>query len=166
FEGGPVALSHAVDHSQTESRAAFALGGEKRLQAAAPRFLVHADARIGDFELHPVFGATLWSTDLARAGANFDGATLGHRVHGVENEVGQSVAYLTVGAANLGEPGSEHRFQLDHDAAPLRLIAPTCACELHDLLYELVEINIVVVHLRFAWAVEFAHARHGLGHII
>ena len=46
-----VPLDHAVHHGEPEPGAALALGREERLEAAAPRLVVHADAGVGDFDV-------------------------------------------------------------------------------------------------------------------
>ena len=45
-----VALDHAVDHRETETGAAFALGRKKGLEAAAARIFIHTDTRIADLD--------------------------------------------------------------------------------------------------------------------
>ena len=52
LEIGAVPLRDAVHHGEPEARAARALGGEERLEAAAARVLVHADAGVDDLEHH------------------------------------------------------------------------------------------------------------------
>jgi len=46
-----VALRYAVDHGEPEASAALALGGEKGLEAAAARLVVHARAAVAHLEL-------------------------------------------------------------------------------------------------------------------
>ena len=52
FDFRVVPLRDAVHHGQTQTGAALALGCEKRLQTAAPRLFVHADAGIGHFHVN------------------------------------------------------------------------------------------------------------------
>src|SRR5882672_3233107 len=75
-ESGAMPLRHAIDHRQAQARATFALGGEKRLETAAPRVLIHADAGVGDFELHTLFGIAVRPAHARRPGANLDEATI------------------------------------------------------------------------------------------
>jgi len=50
FDFGSVPLSDAIHHRQAQPGAAFALGGEERLQATQARLLVHAYAVIDNFD--------------------------------------------------------------------------------------------------------------------
>ena len=47
-----MALRDAVDHRETEAGTAFALGREERLETAAARRIVHADAGVRDLDEH------------------------------------------------------------------------------------------------------------------
>jgi GAF domain-containing protein len=72
-----MALRDPVHHRQPQAGAALALGREEGLQATATRLLVHTDARVAHFDL-----GRLRFADCTSAQRQF--ATLGHRVHGVE----------------------------------------------------------------------------------
>jgi hypothetical protein len=75
-----VALDHAVHHGEAEAGAALALGGEERLQAAPPRFIVHADAGVRDLDPDRL--------DVVRAGnrarAHGQSAAVGHGIDRID----------------------------------------------------------------------------------
>jgi len=54
---------------------------------------------------------------------------------------------------------------LDNDALALRLVAPADAREADHLLHEEIEVNRCEHQLRFALAIEFAHASDSVGYI-
>ena len=63
----PCRCDHAVHHREAEAGAALALGGEERLEAAAPRLLVHADAGVADLDRDAARGAPAASRACACA---------------------------------------------------------------------------------------------------
>jgi hypothetical protein len=155
---GAVPLHHSVDHREPETRAAFALGREERLEASALRVLVHADAGIADFDFHVTAGE--------RAGAHREGAALGHRIDGIEHEIGQRLADFTLRSHDDRKVARELRFQVDDDSALLRHVAPARARQLDHLTDQIVEVHRRELHLRFARPIELAHAHHRRGHIV
>ena len=159
-----MALDHAIDHRQAEARSALALGGEKRLQAAALRLLVHARPGVANFQVHERAGFTLV---LARNSARADRerASVRHRVHGIEDEIGESVADFALSARERGQAGRQLGFELDDGAPLLRHIAPTGARQVDDLPGHAVEIDGREGQLRFAPAIKLTHTRDRLRHI-
>ena len=149
-----VPLHHAVHHRQAQAGAAFALGGEERLEAAAPRILVHADAGVDDL-------------DSTRAGSSARVRSVNVPPSGMASTALNtrlvSASRISLSAPmTAGSGRASSSLQLDRDAALLRHVVPAHAREIHDLLHELVELHALEHHLRFARAIELAHARHGL----
>ena len=87
---GAVPLDDAVDDGQTQARAVFAFGGEKRLQAALPHFFVHADAVIPDLQ-HKMRGLPIRigrAGQADRASTKSDHSPFGQGIDRVEHDVG------------------------------------------------------------------------------
>ena len=98
-----MAFRHAVHHGESQAGAALALGREEGLQAAAPGFLVHAHARVADFDDDAVAAVPV------AARADGQRAAVRHGVHGVEHQVHQRVADLALHRGN----GRQRRVQLE-----------------------------------------------------
>ena len=98
-----------------EPGAALALGGEERFEAAAARGLAHADAVVLHLDDHLLVARI-------RARAQRDDAAVGQRVDGVQQQVGQRVAHLVLGAEDL----RQIRREVALDAAPRRRVPAAC----------------------------------------
>ena len=85
-----MALRDAVDHREAETGAALALGGEERLEAAAARLLVHADAGVAHLDAARAAPAAAVDGRVRSVSAS----TVGHRVDRVEDEIDQRLADL------------------------------------------------------------------------
>ena len=94
------------------------------------------------------------------------GASLRHGVHGIENEISQSVANLAFGAHDGRQLGRQLGLQVDDQAPLLGHIAPAGACQIDGLLDQAVEIDGGQDQLRLARPIEFPHARDGFGDVL
>ena len=93
-------------------------------------------------------------------------AAVGHRVDGVEDQVGQRLAHLAFDAQDRGRSAARSVRSSIDDAALLRHVAPARAGELDHLLHQRVELDRRQRQLRLALAIELAHARDGRGHVL
>ena len=116
LEFGAVALDHAVDHGQSKPAPAFAFRRVKRLEAAPPRVFVHAYAGVGHFDE----GTRLAVRAYGLARSHGQRAAGRHRIHGVENEIGQRIADFMFGAHDLRHRIRQICLQIHHRAASLR----------------------------------------------
>jgi hypothetical protein len=89
-----------------------------------------------------------------------------HGVNGVEDEVGEGVADLALGALDAGEVGGELGLQLDHGALALGRVAPARPGEVQHLAHHLVEVYIRLRPVGFARAVELTHPGHRLRDVV
>ena len=90
-----VPLHHAVDHREPQAGAALTLGREERFETAAARVVIHADAGVGDLHQHV--------PRVRRARAQRECAALGHRIDGIEDEIGERLANLAFRAHDDGQ---------------------------------------------------------------
>src|SRR6202021_652781 len=56
------------------------------------------------------------------ARAHFEHAAVRHRIDGIEDEIGQCIADLIVGATHIEQIGCRRKFELNHDPPLLRRI--------------------------------------------
>ena len=135
---------------------------KERFETTAARFFVHADAGVGDFnpDLAGFTDALIFPP--TGIGAQHDLATIGHRIDGIKDEVGDGFAQFAGVAKNFGKLGVEIGFDLDNDAAFLRDVAPARARQVDDFLCQFVELDREEDVVGFAFAVELAHARDNM----
>ena len=93
-------------------------------------------------------------------------AAFGHRVDGVEDQIGERFADLALDAHDRRAGRRQLGLELDDDAALLRHVAPARAGEVEDLPDQRVEVHGRQRQLRLALAIELAHARNGLRDVV
>ena len=91
------------------------LSGEKRLQTAAPRVLVHPYTCVADLHLHVREGFPIAS---ARFGghspcAQGEGATFGHCIHRVEDEIEEGLTQFALHPHDGGQVRREVHVHVD-----------------------------------------------------
>src|SRR4029077_14495724 len=130
-QGAIVAFNDAEDHGQPEAGPFFPFGRKERLQATGPYVLAHASTGIRNLEKYcVVFGAR----------AESDCSTGGHRIHGVENEIGQCLAQLGRISADRWN-FFKVELHLDLVAGSEGLCLPLWLCERNGLLNHFVQID-------------------------
>jgi hypothetical protein len=93
-------------------------------------------------------------------------ATCGHCIDRVENEIDQRLSNFTLETQDDRLALGKLRGHLNDDALLLWHVAPSCACQSHDLTDQPIEINRNQRQLGLAVAVEFAHPRDRLCDIV
>ena len=124
-----VALRDAVDHRESQAGAALALGGEERLEAAAPRVLVHADAAVGDLDEH----ARTSSPVAVRPARSVSGPPSGMASTALNTRFTSASRISLSTAITIGIAGGSFDARLDDHAALLRHVAPARAREIEHL---------------------------------
>ncbi len=165
-----VPVQHAINHGQSQSRAAPALGREERFQTPAPGGLIHAGAVVADFKDDELGnpGRGLVGFFFDGVGADGDDAAFGNRIHGVDDQVGQRFADLAFEAGEFADVGIQLGLHFDHDAVALRDVAPARTGHVHDLHHERIGlhhqhgIRLVFVAL----AVKFTQPGHDVRDIL
>ena len=160
---GAVPLRHAVDHREPEAGAALALGGEERLEAAAARVLVHADAGVVDFE-HARSASGCRPRGAVRS---VSVPPSRHRIDGVEDQVDERVADLALDRGDRRQVWPRVRVRTS-------MTTPRCcAMSLQRARVRSITCRTSLLRstgasasLRLAQAIELAHARHGLRHVV
>src|SRR6185312_780519 len=100
-----------------------------------------ADARVDDLELNLLTGRSLPARRSGIAhelGSQGQRAALGHGIDGVEDEVDEGLADLTLDASDRRELGGQFHADFDDDPALLGHVAPAGPSQGDDLLDELV----------------------------
>ena len=157
-----VAAHHAIDRGEPEAGAALALGGEERLHAAPPHLVVHADAGVGDRDLD-IAGVRALVRRRQQLGAQRQGAAARHRVDRIQHQIDQGLANLAFDAGDGRQLGGQIGTHGDDVAALARHAVPARMGEVDDLQRHGVDLHRQMRRFRRARAVEFPHARDGLG---
>ena len=142
FDCALVAFHRAIDHRQAEAGAVLALGGKKRFEAVLAGGFIHADAGVGDFkdDLAGGFPGSC-GRRAGDAAANGDDAAGRHRVHGVENQIGQQFADFAFVASQFRQVRLQIRAHFDREAAALGDVAPARTRHADHLFDEAVEVQ-------------------------
>src|SRR5207245_6799738 len=119
-------LHDTIDHGQPKARAPFALGREERFQTVLARLLIHADARVADFQDYvrrePSPGPCDFPT--ARPRAHDNTPAIRNRIYRVEDQIGQRLSHFALDANQLRQARIKFLLHFHHHAAPLRNVAP------------------------------------------
>jgi hypothetical protein len=138
-----VPLHHPIHHGQTEAGAALSFGGKERLETAASRLLVHADAGVRHLHVN-LLPAEPFSEPrrmVSDSGSQRQRTAFRHGIDCVENEVDQRFADLALDPHDRRQSCCQVGHQLNHDSPLLWHVAPPGACEVYDLLGQTVQLH-------------------------